>query len=106
VSVVVLLVLAFVLLCFGFMILIAAASRFVLMWGRIVFLNHLDAGAAVLGDLVDVRALHQAQADVSMPQAIGSSRPSVSVQLEILFVENRIEKFTMGFREDQVGRFG
>ena len=29
---------------------------------RVIFLNHLDAGAAVFGDLVDVRALHQAQA--------------------------------------------
>jgi len=34
---------------------------------RIVFLDHLDARAAIFGDLVDVGALHQAEADVCMP---------------------------------------
>jgi len=36
---------------------------------RVVFLYHLDAGAAVLGDLVDIGALHQTQAYVCMPFA-------------------------------------
>ena len=31
---------------------------------RVVFLNHLDTGPAVLCDLVNVRALHQTQADI------------------------------------------
>jgi hypothetical protein len=34
------------------------------------FLNHLDAGAAVLSHLVDVGTFHKAQADVRMPQAV------------------------------------
>ena len=37
---------------------------------RVVFLNHLDAGAAVLSHLVVVGTFHKAQADVRMPQAV------------------------------------
>jgi hypothetical protein len=33
------------------------------------FFDHLDAGAAVLGNLIYVRAFHQAEADVRVPQA-------------------------------------
>jgi hypothetical protein len=40
----------------------------------VVFLDHLETGAAVLGDLVDVGALHQAQADVCMPQTVRCAR--------------------------------
>ncbi len=36
---------------------------------RIVFLHHLDAGVAVLGDLIDVGPLHQPETDIGMPQA-------------------------------------
>ncbi len=34
--------------------------------GRVELLDHLDAGAAILGDLVDIRALHEAQANIRM----------------------------------------
>ena len=35
---------------------------------RVILLDHLDAGAAVFGDLVDVGTSHQAQTDVCVPQ--------------------------------------
>ena|ERR1700733_569916 len=58
----------------------------------IVFLDHLDAGAAVLGDLVDIRALHEAQANICMPQAISRSRSPVTIKSKILFLQDRLEK--------------
>tara|TARA_E500000318_G_scaffold107742_1_gene117463 strand:+ start:343 stop:624 length:282 start_codon:yes stop_codon:yes gene_type:complete len=33
----------------------------------IELLDHLDAGSAVLGDLIDVCAFHEAEADIGMP---------------------------------------
>ena len=41
---------------------------------RIVLLNHFNAGAAVLGDLVNVRPFHEAEADVGVLEAVGSAR--------------------------------
>ncbi len=38
---------------------------------RIKFFDHLDARATVLCDLVYIRALHQAQTNISMAEAIG-----------------------------------
>ena len=49
------------------------------------FLDHLDAGAAVFGDLVDIGALHQAQADVGVPKAVGRARQAFAILLETLF---------------------
>ena len=34
--------------------------------GRVEFLDHFNTGAAVLGDLINVRTLHQAQADIGV----------------------------------------
>jgi hypothetical protein len=48
----------------------------------IIFLDHLDVSAAVLSDLVDIRTLHEGQADVPMPQAVGS-RPSRSQRASV-----------------------
>jgi hypothetical protein len=45
----------------------------------IVFLDHLDAGTAVFGDLIDIGTFEQAQADVSMAQAVSRARASVAV---------------------------
>jgi hypothetical protein len=56
---------------------------------RIVFLNHLDAGAAVFGDLVDVRAFHEAQANVCMPQAVSRAWPAIAKALAILTLGTR-----------------
>ena len=64
--------------------------------GGVVFLDHLDAGAAVLGDLVDVRAFHQAQADVGVAQAVGRARLSFAVDFQVFFVEDRVEELRGG----------
>ena len=45
----------------------------------IIFLDHLDASAAVLSDLVDIRTLHEGQADVPMPQAVGRTQSPFAV---------------------------
>jgi hypothetical protein len=37
---------------------------------RVEFLDHLDAGAAVLGDLVDVGAFHETHADIGVAKAV------------------------------------
>ena len=58
---------------------------------RIVFLNHLHACPAVLGDLIDVGTFEQAQANVGVAQAIGRSRPAVTVGAKLLFLKNCVE---------------
>jgi hypothetical protein len=49
---------------FGLRTLIAAASK---------CFDHLDACPTVLGDLVNVGTLHQAQTDISVSQAVGGA---------------------------------
>src|SRR5271165_1812071 len=46
---------------------------------RIVFLNHLHACPAVLGNLIDVGTFKKAQTYVGMAKAIRRSRPPVTV---------------------------
>ena len=41
--------------------------------GCVVFLDHLDAGAAVFCDLIDVRAFHEAHANICMAQAVSGA---------------------------------
>jgi len=57
----------------------------------VIFLDHLDAGAAVFGDLVDVRAFHEAQADIGVRQAVRSAPVPIAVKFEILLIENPVE---------------
>ena len=71
---------------------------------RIVFLDHLDAGAAVFGDLVDVGTFHQAQTDVRMPQTVSRSRPAFAVESQIFLVQDRLEKLALPFRKNEVCR--
>ena len=59
--------------------------------GRVVFLNHLHACPAVLGNLIDVGTFEQAQANVGVAQAIGRSRPTVAVGAKLFFVKNCVE---------------
>src|SRR5260370_41863517 len=70
----------------------------------VIFLDHLDAGAAVFGDLVDVGPFHQAQTDVGMTQAVGRTRPAFAVEPEIFFVKNGLEKLALPFRKNEVDR--
>jgi hypothetical protein len=50
--------------------------------GRIIFLNHLDAGAAVFGDLVDVGGFHQTETDVGVPETEGRPGPAFTIESE------------------------
>jgi hypothetical protein len=60
--------------------------------GSVVFLDHLDAGAAVLRDLINVCAYHKTQADVGVPQAVGRSGLSFPVFLDAFFAQDGVEE--------------
>jgi hypothetical protein len=47
---------------------------------RVELLDHLHAGAAVLSDLVDVGAFHQAHADIGVPEAVRGAPVAVAVE--------------------------
>ena|SRR4030081_1993318 len=55
---------------------------------RVVFLDHLDTRAAILCDLVDVGALHQAQADVCMTDAVRRTRSAFAIEAKIFPIED------------------
>ena len=65
--------------------------------GRVVLLDHFNASAAVLGDLVDVGTFHQTQADVCMPQAVRRARLAFTVDAELFLVEDGFEKLSLLF---------
>jgi hypothetical protein len=54
---------------------------------------HLDADAAVLGDLVDVRLLHEPHANIRVSQTIGGAPVAFAIKLELGAGENTIEQF-------------
>ena len=70
--------------------------------GGVELLDHFDAGAAILGDLVDVGAFHEAQADVGVAQAVGGAALAVAVGLEAKFIENGVEEFSLNVSENEV----
>src|SRR5208282_3593105 len=72
--------------------------------GGVVFFDHFDAGAAVFGDLVDVGALHQAETYICVPEAIGCSRQALTVEPEVLLLEDCLEKLALPLRKNQVCR--
>src|ERR1700730_11349609 len=76
----------------------------VLQVGGVVFLDHLDTGAAVLRNLIYVRAFHETQADVGVPQAIGCSVLSLTIFLEAFFVQDSVEELPMGLWKNRIGR--
>src|ERR1700680_2667206 len=71
------------LFCFGAPYVDRGGVEAVLEVRGVVFLDHLDAGAAVFRDLVNVGAFQQAQADVGVPQAVGRAGLSLAVLLQI-----------------------
>jgi hypothetical protein len=71
---------------------------------RVEFLDHLDAGAAVLSNLIDVGALHQPHRYVSVPQAIRRPLITFPVTLQTLFAEDGVQQLPMGLRKEAVGR--
>ena len=62
---------------------------------RIVLFDHLDTGAAVLSDLVDVGTLHQAQADVCMPQAVRRARLALAVEAKLFLMEDGFKQLEL-----------
>jgi hypothetical protein len=57
-----------------------------------VLLNHLDTGAAVLRDLIDVGAFHKAHADIGVAQAVSRARFTVAVEFKIRPRKNIVEE--------------
>jgi hypothetical protein len=72
--------------------------------GGVELFDHLDAGAAVFGDLVDVRAFHEAETNVGVAEAVGGSRAAFTIGSEVFLVEDRIEKLALPLRKDEVCR--
>ena len=56
--------------------------------GGVILLDHLDAGPAVLRNLVDVGTLHQAKTDVGVAQAVGCSALPLTVELQVFFIKD------------------
>lgn len=69
-------------------------------------LDHLDAGPAILGDLVDVGTFHKSEADVGMPQAIKGPALAFPIDLQPKLGQDRIELFMMIGWEHQVSWLG
>src|SRR5271157_1520928 len=92
------------LFCFGPPYVDRGGVETVLRVGGVIFLDHLDAGAAVLRDLINVRAFHETQADVGVPQAVGRAGLFFTVFLEAFFVEDGVEELPVGLRKNRIGR--
>jgi hypothetical protein len=76
----------------------------VLEMRRVEFLDHLDAGAAVLRNLIDVGAFHEAHADVGVAKAVGGAPVPVAVELEFGPSQNAVEQLDVIPRKDMIGR--
>ena len=63
------------------------------------FLDHLHAGAAVLDNLVGVRRLREAHADVGVAQAVGRTLVAIAVKLEVDAAQDAVERLDVGCRE-------
>ncbi len=71
----------------------------------IEFLDHLNAGPAVFGYLVNVRAFHQPEADIGMAEAVGRSDISIPVFFQFKFFQNAVHLACRRFAEDQISGF-
>jgi len=71
-----------------------------------MLLNHLDAGAAILGDLVNVGALHEPQANVRMPETVCGATVAVAVEFQPFLCKDGIEQRMMGEGEQPVRWLG
>ena len=54
------------------------------------FLDHFDAGPAVLGDLINIGTLHQAEANVGVSQAVAGPRIAITIELQFKLTKNGI----------------
>ena len=62
---------------------------------RIKFLDHLDAGAAVFGQGVDVCSIDQSKADVGVAKGVKCSDLPLTIELQIFLFENFVEETVM-----------
>ena len=62
----------------------------VLQMPPVIFLDHLDTGAAVLGNLINIRAFEQSKTDIGMPQTVTGTDMSIAVEFEIQFVKDGV----------------
>ena len=67
----------------------------------IILLDHLDAGPAVLGDLIDVRTFHEPEADVGMTETVGRPAMALTVELQAFLFQNIVEHPRVAVFEDQ-----
>jgi hypothetical protein len=65
--------------------------------------DHLDAGAAVFGDLVYVCALHEAHANIGMAQAVGRARITLAIEFELRSLQQVVEHLDVVAEEDRIG---
>ena len=72
--------------------------------GRVIFFDHLYAGPAVLGDLINVCAFKKAQTNVGVAKAVGRARIIVAIKLELRARENPIEELDVISGEDAICR--
>lgn len=70
----------------------------------VVLLDHFDARPTVLGDLVDIRAFQQAQADIGVAKAVGRTTVALAVEFQLAIRQHPIELLLVILREDEVGR--
>ena len=75
----------------------------VLEMDRVMLLDHLHAGTAVFGNLVDVRAFHEAHTDIGVAQAVGRARFAVTVELQLRPVEQVVEQLDVIAGEEEIG---
>lgn len=71
----------------------------------VIFLDHLDTGPAVLGDLINISAVEQSKADIGMPQTVTGADMSISVEFQIELVKDGVHQFAWRLPEYRVCRF-
>jgi hypothetical protein len=58
---------------------------------RVKFLDHLNTGTAVFGELVDVGPFHEPHRYIGVSEAIGRPGITFPVRFQILFVEDSVQ---------------
>ena len=71
----------------------------------IIFLDYLDAGVTVFGDLINVGSLHKSETGIGMPQAVASADVAMTVEFQIQFIEDGVHQLARRLLEYLVGRF-
>jgi len=67
--------------------------------GGVIFFDHFNACATIFSNLINVRAFHEAQTNISMSQAVGGAALALAVELESFFFQDNVEKLLVPFWE-------